>query len=126
MKTEIKLAELEAKFADIIWDNEPIKSMALVKIAEKELNWKQPTTYSVLRKLCARGIFKNENTIVTSILKKDEFYAKHSQKYVDEKFDGSLPKFLAAFVSGRKLTAKQAREAKRLIDAHIEKKDDKK
>lgn len=120
MATDIRLAELEAKFADLIWENEPIVSTKLVKIAEREMNWKKPTTYTVLRKLCERGIFKNENAIVTSILTKDEFYAKHSQKYVDETFGGSLPKFLAAFVSDRKLTAKQAKEAKRLIDEYMD------
>ena len=124
MSNEIRLAELEAKFADLILDNEPIGSTQLVKLAERELNWKKATMYTVLRKLCERGIFNNEYAVVTSILKKDEFYAKHSQNYVDETFEGSLPKFLTAFVSGRKLTAKQAEEAKRLIEAHIDEDDD--
>ena len=123
MISKFKLAELEAKFADLIWENEPVISTKLVKIAERELGWKKSTTYTVLRKLCERGIFKNENAVVASVFKKDEFYAKQSQSYVDDTFGGSLPRFLTAFVSGRKLNAAQAEELKRLIDEHSGKKD---
>ena len=119
MKNSFKLAETETKFADLIWENEPIESPELVKIAEREMNWKKSTTYTVLKRLCEKGIFKNENTVVTSVFKKDEFYAKQSRDYVEETFGGSLPKFLAAFVGG-KLNAKQAEELKRLIDEHKE------
>jgi predicted transcriptional regulator len=113
-----KLAKTESKFADLIWDNEPIESPELVKIAEREMKWKKSTTYTVLKKLCEKGIFKNENALVTAVLKKDEFYANQSRKYVEETFGGSLPKFLAAFVGGGKLNAKQAEELKNLIDEH--------
>ena len=84
------------------------------------MNWKKSTTYTVLKKLCDKGIFKNENALVTAVLKKEEFYAEQSRNYVDETFGGSLPKFLAAFVGGNKLNAKQAEELKRLIDEHKE------
>lgn len=119
IKTNFKLAKSETKFADLIWENEPIESPELVQIAEREMSWKKSTTYTVLKRLCEKGIFKNENTVVTSIMKKDEFYAKQSREYVEEMFGGSLPKFLAAFVGG-KMNAKQAEELKRLIDGYKE------
>lgn len=120
MKTNYRLAEIETKFADLIWSREPIESPELVKIAERELNWKKSTTFTVLRRLCDRGIFKNEKAVVTSLIKKDEFYAKQSKDYIEETFEGSLPKFFAAFVGNGKLNAKQAEELKRLIDEYKE------
>ena len=120
MKTNYKLAEMEAKFADLIWSREPIESPELVKISEIEMNWKKSTTYTILKRLCDRGIFQNENAIVTALIKKDEFYAKQSKDYVEKTFDGSLPKFFAAFVGNGKLNAAQAEELKRLIDEHKE------
>lgn len=120
IKTNYKLAEMEKKFADFIWDREPIESPELVKFAEHEMKWKKSTTYTILKRLCERGIFKNENAIVTSLIKKDEFYAKQSKAYIEETFEGSLPKFFSAFVSNGKLNKKQAEELKRLINEHEE------
>lgn len=113
---EYRLGVIESKFADIIWNNEPLGSGELVKLAQNELEWKKSTTYTVLRKLCGRGIFKNENGIVTSCISKEEFYAKQSKQYVDEEFGGSLPAFLAAFTSGKKLSKKEADEIRKMID----------
>ena len=104
----------------MIWENEPVESPELVKIAGREMRWKKSTTYTVLKKLCEKNIFKNENAIVTALMKKDEFYANQSRQYVEETFGGSLPKFLAAFVGGGKLNVKQAEELKRLIDEYKE------
>ena len=120
IKTNFKLTETEAKFADLIWENEPVESPELVKIAEREMQWKKSTTYTVLKKLCEKGIFKNENALVSAVLKKEEFYAGQSRNYVEETFGGSLPRFIAAFVGGGRLNAKQAEELKRLIDEHKE------
>jgi predicted transcriptional regulator len=120
MKSNYTLAEMETKFADLIWDREPIESPELVKAAEQEMKWKKSTTYTILKRLCDRGIFKNENAVVTSLIKKDEFYAKQSRDYIKETFEGSLPKFFSAFVSNGKLNKKQADELKRLIDEHEE------
>jgi len=120
IKTNYRLAEAETKFADLIWAREPIESPELVKIAEKEMKWKKSTTYTILKRLCERGIFKNENATVTSLIKKEEFYAKQSRDYIEETFEGSLPKFFSAFVSNGKLSKKQAEELKRLIDEHGE------
>ncbi|HOM03318.1 MAG TPA: BlaI/MecI/CopY family transcriptional regulator [Acetivibrio sp.] len=117
---EYKLAESEKKFAELIWQNEPIGSGELVKLCEKEMNWKKSTTYTVLKKLCEKGIFQNKDAVVTSLITKDEYYAKQSVHFVEDIFGGSLPKFLTAFVSGKKISKQQAEELKRLIDEHKE------
>ncbi|MEN6314264.1 MAG: BlaI/MecI/CopY family transcriptional regulator [Clostridiaceae bacterium] len=115
-----KLAQGEAKFANLIWQYEPIGSGELVKLCEKELDWKKSTTYTVLKKLCERGIFQNENAVVSSLIKKNEFYARQSRRFVEDIFGGSLPKFLTAFIGGNKLSDRQADELKKLIDEHKE------
>jgi predicted transcriptional regulator len=84
------------------------------------MNWKKSTTYTVLRKLCNKGIFRNESAVVSSLITKDEYYANQSVRFVEDTFGGSLPKFLTAFISGRKLSNRQAEELKRLIDEHKE------
>jgi predicted transcriptional regulator len=113
---EIKLGMVEARFADIVWENEPLKTKELVAFCEKELNWKRTTTYTVLKKLCERGIFKTENSIVTSLISKKEFYAIQSENFVDETFAGSLPAFVAAFTSRKKPSEKEIEEIKRMIE----------
>jgi predicted transcriptional regulator len=117
---DYRLAEAESRFADLIWKHAPLHSPKLVELAEKEMNWKKSTTYTVLKKLCDRGIFKNEYALVTALITRDEFYAGQSVKYVDDTYGGSLPKFITSFVSGRKLTDKQADEIQRLIDEYRE------
>lgn len=113
---DYKLAEAEERFARIIWENEPISSPELVKLCEKEMNWKKSTTYTVLKKLCDRGIFRNDNAMVSARLKKEEFYGMQSRKYVEDVFGGSLPKFLTAFCGGRKLSVEEVDQMKRFID----------
>lgn len=113
---EYKLTDTEKKFADIIWQNEPIGSGELVKLCEKEMDWKKSTTYTVLKKLCNKGIFKNIDAKVSSVISKKEYYSKQSVHFVEDTFAGSLPKFLTAFMSQRKLSEKQADELKNLID----------
>jgi BlaI family penicillinase repressor len=115
-----KLAKTEEKFAELIWRNEPIGSGDLVKLSEKEMNWKKSTTYTVLKKLCEKGIFQNENAVVSSQISKDEYYAKQSIRFVEDTFGGSLPRFLTHFISGKKLSNKQAEELKKLIDEYKE------
>lgn len=117
---EYRLTEAEAKFAQIIWDKEPLTSTELVQHCERILSWKKSTTYTVLKKLCERGIFQNENAVVTSKISKEEFYGRQSRKYIEEVFDGSLPRFLAAFCNGRKLKKKEAEEMKRFIEEYDE------
>ena len=117
---EYKLAEGEARFAELIWQKEPIASPELVKLCEKEFQWKKSTTYTVLKKLCERGIFQNEKAIVTSLISKEEFYGYKSRKFVEESFGGSIPRFLTAFMGGKKLTKEQAAEIRELIDSFEE------
>ena len=117
---DMKLGVVESRFAEIVWKNEPIHSRELAKICEKELNWKRPTTYTVLRKLCERGLFQNQKGIVTSIISKQEFHAIQSEKFVEDTFQGSLPAFLTAFVSRKPLTTDEISKIKEMIDSYEE------
>ena len=112
---ETRLGPVEARFADLIWENAPLSSGELVKLCARELEWKKSTTYTVLKKLCERGIFRNEGGLVTPVLSRQDFYARQSRRFVDESFDGSLPAFLAAFASGGKLTARDLEDIRRLL-----------
>lgn len=117
---ELKLGVVESRFADLIWANEPLHSRDLVSLCQKELNWKKPTTYTVLRKLCERGIFQNEDGMVTSKISRQEFYAMQSEKFVEDTFEGSLPAFIAAFTLRKNLTSKEVDEIRRMIDSYGE------
>ena len=114
---DIRLGVIEAKFADLIWNNEPLSSAELVKLAAQELDWKKSTTYTVLRRLCEKGIFQNLDGTVTSKLSKSEFSAVQSEQFVDEAFDGSLPAFLAAFTTRKSLTAEEVNQIQQMIDS---------
>ena len=114
---DYKLGMVESKFADIIWSHEPLPSRELVALCQQELNWKKPTTYTVLRKLCERGIFQNQDGKVSSLISREDFYAMQSQRFVEESFNGSLPSFLAAFTRRKNLSAGEIAEIRRLIDA---------
>ncbi len=114
---DFELGAVQERFADIVWENEPIGSGDLVKVCEKQLGWKKPTTYTVLRKLCEKGLLQNENGVVTSLISRDDFYSDRSRQIVEESFSGSLPAFVAAFVSKKNLTSEEADEIQSLIDA---------
>jgi len=114
--SELRMGAIESRFADIIWQNEPITSPELVKLAAKELDWKKSTTYTVLKRLCERGIFRNSDGTVTSLISKNDFYAMQSEKFVEETFSGSLPAFLAAFTTRKKLSEAEINELQELID----------
>lgn len=120
MAKNIALTAAEEKLAALIWREAPLTSPDLVVLAEREMDWKKSTTYTVLKKLCEKGVFKNENTKVSVVLTRDEQIARQSRRYVEETFGGSLPKFITSFISGRKLTPEQAAELKRLIEEHEE------
>ena len=107
---------LESRFADIIWNHEPLSSRELIKMAEKELNWKSTTSYTVLKRLCERGIFRLQDKTVTSLISREEFYGMKSEQFVEETFDGSLPAFIAAFGTRKKLSGEEVDELKKLID----------
>lgn len=117
---ETKLGAVESRFAEIIWQNEPLSSGELVKLCEKELQWKKSTTYTVLKKLCEKGIFQNNGGTVTSLVSKQDFYAVQSEKFVDETFKGSLPAFIAAFTKRKKLSTEEISEIRRMIDSYGE------
>lgn len=117
---ETKLGAVESRFAEIIWQNEPLSSGELVKLCEKELEWKKSTTYTVLKKLCEKGIFQNNGGTVTSLVSKQDFYAVQSEKFVDETFRGSLPAFIAAFTKRKKLSTEEISEIRRMIDSYGE------
>ena len=111
-----RLGVIEAKFADMIWENAPLPSGQLAVLAQNLLGWKKSTTYTVLRRLCDRGIFQNESGIVSAKISRDDFYAMQSEKFVEETFSGSLPAFLTAFASRKKLSAKEIEKLQALID----------
>lgn len=113
---EYKLGEVEMKFADIIWENEPLSSGQLVKLCEDKLQWKKSTTYTILRRVCERGLFRNEEGMVSSNVTKMEFLSNKSEQFVEETFHGSLPGFIAAFTSNRKLSDEEVEELKKLIE----------
>lgn len=113
---EIELGEIQERFAEIIWENEPVPSGQLVKIAEERLGWKKSTTYTVLRKLCEKGLFRNCEGNVTSLISKAEFDRAKSLKFVDDNFGGSLPSFIAAFTGRKKLSEKEVDEIQKMID----------
>jgi predicted transcriptional regulator len=113
---ELRLGIVEAKFADIVWANAPISTKELVAVCERELNWKRTTTYTVLKKLCERGLFVTEQSEVSVLISRDEFYAMQSEKFVDDTFGGSLPAFIAAFASRKRPTEEELEEIRRMIE----------
>ena len=114
---EYKLGEVESMFADIIWKNEPLSSRRLAELAEQRLNWKRTTTYTILKRLCDRGLFRNAGGTVTSLVSREGFYARQSEQFVEETFNGSLPAFLAAFGSRKKLSDAEIDELQKVIDS---------
>ena len=114
---DYKLGEVESVFADIIWNNEPLSSRRLAELAQERLNWKRTTTYTVLKRLCDRELFQNVDSTVTSLVSREEFYARQSEQFVEETFHGSLPAFLAAFGSRKKLSDAEIEELQKVIGA---------
>ena len=113
---DLKLGAVESRFADIIWEHEPLTSTELVKLAAQALNWKKSTTYTLLKRLCDRGIFQNQSGTVTALLSKGELAALQSEQFVAEAFSGSLPAFLTAFTSRNKLSEEEVAQLQALID----------
>ena len=115
---DIQLGAVESKFADIIWENEPISSSDLAKKSEEALTWKKTTSFTVLKRLCDKGLFQNDRGTVTSLISREEFYSMQSEKFVEDTFDGSLPAFFTAFTSRKKLTPDEVEELPRMIDEY--------
>lgn len=113
---EYKLGRIEGIFADMIWDNAPVTSRRLTELAQERLHWKRTTTYTVLKRLCDRGLFRNDGGQVTALVSREEFYARQSEQFVEETFHGSLPAFLAAFGSRKQLSDREIDQLQQLID----------
>lgn len=114
------MTEAEMQLADLIWENEPLSSGELVKLAFKKLDWKKSTTYTVLRKICTNGIFQNENTVVTSRISREEYVRLKGERYLAEHYNGSLPGFVAAFLKRKKLAKSEIEELAQMIEAYQE------
>ncbi len=114
---DMKLGPIETRFAEIIWANEPLTTNQLTKLCAEALEWKRTTTYTVLKKLSEKGLFKTENSMVTSLITKQEFEGMQSEQFVQETFHGSLPAFLAAFGSRKKLSDAEIEELQKVIDS---------
>lgn len=112
---DYQMGTIEAKFADVIWKNEPISSTELVKKSEELFKWKKSTTYTVLKRLCEKGIFENNKGTVTSLLSREEFYSVQSERFVQETFEGSLPAFLAAFTTRKSLTPEEVAHLRKIV-----------
>ncbi len=114
--SDLQMGAVEKRFADIIWENEPISSSQLAKRSEALLGWKKSTSFTVLKRLCSKGIFQNNGGTVTSLISKNDFFGMQSEKFVDETFHGSLPAFLAAFTSRKNLSVEEIAELRKMID----------
>ena len=115
-----KVHESEYRFCLILWEHEPVKSKELVRLCEEQLGWKSTTTYTVIKRLSERGVLKNENTIVTSLVTKEQVQTSEIDELVEKKFEGSLPAFVAAFTKSRKLSSKDVERIRQMIDAYEE------
>lgn len=113
---DMEIGEVQERFANLVWDNEPIPSGQLVKLCEQVFQWKKPTTYTVLRKLCEKGLFRNEDGLVSAVLTREQFASRRSEQFVDNAFHGSLPAFVAAFTAQKGLSAQEAEEIQQMID----------
>lgn len=115
---ELKLAESEFRFMCIVWDNEPLHSGKLVELCREKLGWKKSTTYTTLKKMCQRGFAQNNDTVVTSLVRKNDVQSYAGNKFIENTFSGSLPNFLVSFLGNRKISEKEAEELKKLIDEY--------
>ena len=112
------MTEAEMQLADLIWEQEPVASGQLVKLAAEKLNWKKSTTYTVLRKICENDIFQNQETIVSSKMSRDEYTRRKGERYLEENYGGSLPGFVAAFLKKKKLSKKDIEELSQMIEEY--------
>ena len=115
-----KPGEMEERFAQMIWQHEPVSSRTLTELCAEAFNWKRTTTYTMLRRLCDRGLFQNINGTVSSLMSEADFRAGQGEQFLNETFEGSLPQFFAAFTRRNKLSKKEIHEIQRLIDEHEE------
>ncbi len=117
---DYQMGAVESRFADIIWEREPISSTELCRLSMERLKWKKSTAYTVLKRLCEKGIFKNEGGTVCSVISKEDFFSAQSTRFVEENFGGSLPAFLAAFTAKKNLSEEELEELRRIVAEHGE------
>lgn len=115
-----KIYESEYKFCLILWENEPINSTKLVTLCKEQLGWSKATTYTVIRRLSERGVLKNENTVVSALLSKEQVQQAEMQEMMEKTFESSIPAFIAAFANCKKLTTEEVQQLQSLIDAYKE------
>lgn len=115
-----KVFESEYRFCLILWEHEPVSSSELIRLCAEQLEWKKSTTFTVIRRLAERGVLKNENSVVTSLVSKDEVQRSESREFIVKNFDGSLPQFIAAFTKGKSLSAEEIAEIRKMIDEYEE------
>lgn len=113
-----KVFESEYRFCLILWEHEPINSGELAKLCQEQLEWKRTTTYTVIKRLSEKGVLKNENSIVSSLVSKDEMQAAEIDEFVEKKFEGSLPAFIAAFTKHQKISDEELDEVQKMIDRY--------
>jgi len=118
--SDYQLGAVESRFAALIWENAPVSSGNLVALAQAQLGWKKSTTYTVLKRLCEKGIFENSGGTVTVCMSREEFYARKSESFVQESFGGSLPAFLAAFTARKQLTPEEVAQLREMVSRYGE------
>lgn len=116
----LKLCDSDYRFMLIVWENAPVGSGRLVEICGEKLGWKKSTTYTTIKKLCEKGYIRNEKAVVSVLIPKEEVQTDETDYFMERTFAGSLPKFIAAFLGGKKISEKEAEEIKRMIDSHKE------
>ena len=115
---DMQMGAVEARFADIIWSHQPVTAAQLAKYADAELGWKKTTAYTVLKRLCEKGIFQNEKGMVTALVTREQFYAMQSERFVEETFAGSLPAFIAAFAKRKNISREELAQIRAMLDRY--------
>lgn len=115
-----QMTETEFKFAELIWEEEPVGSGELVKICQQKWGWKKSTTYTFIKKLCEQALFQNENAVVTSLIGREEYLQQQGEEFVEKTFEGSLPKMIAAFIERKRLSRAQIEEIEKMIEEYKE------
>lgn len=119
-KASYRLGEKQRQMAELLWEREPLSSRAVVELCAQRFDWKRTTTYTMLKTLCERGLFINEDATVRALISREEFEAKQGEEFLEESFGGSLPRFVAAFSRRNRLSETDIRELQKLIDEYEE------
>jgi len=121
VENPLKLFDAEYKFMSIVWAQEPVNSTELTRICEKELGWKKPTTYSMIKKLCERGVMQNEKATVTTLIAREDVQKYEADVFIERVFDGSVPSFITSFLKDKMLSEEEAQAIKSMVDGVMKK-----